>query len=427
MSSIILDTISERFLNLIQNTSKNIMLTGDAGTWKTTLLKHFFENSWWKEVLIMAPTGTAAINIWGTTIHRFFQLWKEFSIFKIKELTEEKKEYLRLVDTIVIDEISMVRADLLDQVDQILKRTLMSDEPFGWKQMVFIGDPYQLPPVLTDKEKEAFFDMYDSPYFFDSHIWNEMDVEYICLEKVHRQNDIEFINVLNAIRNWSVNQEHIAILNKRVTNFQTIIDRPILLTTTNKVAEALNEKELLKLPEQERFFDAEIEWTFIEDLYPTSKWLTVKKWAMVMFVKNAQDLAWSNWSLGKVTQISSRMITVELLDNKQVVTVPKETWEITQPYYDASKRKIRHEKVGTFTQFPLKLAYAITVHKSQWKTFDRVYVDLSSWVFAFWQAYVALSRWRTLEWTFLKQPLKIVDVKVDPIIKDFMKNKFWKF
>ncbi|GAQ94019.1 helicase [Thermodesulfovibrio aggregans] len=415
-----------RALNLAENTNKNLFITGKAGTGKSTFLNYFREKTK-KDIVVLAPTGVAAVNTKGQTIHSFFNFKPDITINKIREIKPRNPALYKKLDCIIIDEISMVRADLLDCVDAFLKiHGPKKKKPFGGIQAIFIGDLYQLPPVVTSKEKNIFRDFYNTPYFFSSNVFNEMEFEFIEFEKVYRQSDIEFLEILNSIRNNTVNDEIIEKLNKRVNPYfeQNDEDFCIYLTTTNKMAEKINFERLSKIKHKEFKYYGFINGEFTEQELPTSQELVLKVDAQVMLLNNDSKGRWINGDIGRIVKIETRktepdIIHVEL-QNGEVVEVTPFTWEMYEFYYDKDRKKILTQTIGDFTQYPLKLAWAITIHKSQGLTFDKLILDIGRGTFSHGQLYVALSRCRTLQGLILKKPLSKKHILLDKRVVGFL-------
>lgn len=415
-----------RALNLMENTNKNLFVTGRAGTGKSTLLSYFRANTR-KRVVVLAPTGVAALNVRGQTIHHFFGFKPDITPDKVSRgrVDPEQAELYRSLDAIVIDEISMVRADLLDCVDRFLRLNgPREDRPFGGIQMIFIGDLYQLPPVITGKEKQAFGSLYQTPYFYSARVFDSLDMEFVELETIYRQHDPQFIDLLNAIRNNSVTEEQLELLNQRCQpNFEPPPnDLYVHLTTTNQLAERINQKQLAKLEGQPHVFTGRIKGKFGEEYLPTAVDLPVKIGAQIMMVNNDPDGRWVNGSLGRVTDIlqprgGEPVILAELADGGEV-EITLHTWEIFRFY--AENGELKSEVIGKFTQYPFMLAWAVTIHKSQGKTFDRVIIDIGRGTFAHGQLYVALSRCTTLEGIILKKPIRKKHVWTDYKVMDFL-------
>jgi len=415
--------LANRALKLMEKSERNILLTGKAGTGKSTLLEHFKENTK-KKCAILAPTGVAALNVNGETIHSFFGLKPGFELDEvIEKFHTKRKSFFQNLEMIIIDEISMVRADVLDAIDIFLKKARDSFAPFGDVQMVFIGDLCQLPPVITKYDKDAFYERYSTPFFFGANAFTEghFDMEFIELDEIYRQNDERFISILNDIRDKSISNEALQKLNARVDpNFEEDEDF-IHLMTTNANAKKLNEIRLNELNEEEVFFDAEIVGEVEKNQFPTDEELKLKVGAQVMFVNNCSTRQWVNGTIGKITDIDimSDVLTVELTDGSSVEVSPN-TWDISK--YVFENNKFERKMIGSFTQIPLKLAWAITIHKSQGKTFEKTVIDLGYGSFAHGQTYVALSRCTSLEGIVLKKPVRHSDIKSDRQVQQFLRN-----
>ncbi len=398
----------ERAFELMKNTKKHVLITGRAGTGKSTLLQYFRYKTK-KQVVVLAPAGLAAINVSGQTIHSFFGFKPSVTLDDVKRVVDEVPNLYTTIDAIIIDEISMVRADLLDCVDKFLRLNTQTNEPFGGKQMIFFGDLYQLPPVVTGEEREAFNLMYETEYFFSANVMKEIDLEVVQLSRVFRQQNDEFIQILDAIRYGDITKEMLEILNSRVNpDFQPPEDELyVYLTPTNRVARLINEERLSRLPEKLYEFPAVIEGHFDRKYYPTDDVLRIKEGAQVMLLNNDPLGRWVNGTMAFVREIDLQegSIIVELEDGR-IEEVQPYKWTIFKYEYDKEEKKIVTRDIGRFTQFPMKLAWAITIHKSQGKTFDKVILDLSGGLFAPGQLYVALSRCRSLEGLVLKQPIE---------------------
>lgn len=416
--------------DIIENTNTNIFLTGKAGTGKTTFLRRLKEESS-KRIVVVAPTGIAAINAEGVTIHSFFQL--SFAPFipdaqyKLKEqqyrFSKQKIRVIQSIDTLVIDEISMVRADLLDAVDNVLRRFRKNNLPFGGVQMVMIGDLGQLAPVAKDDEWQMLSRYYDTPYFFSSLALKSTRYAIVELKTVYRQSDSHFVELLNRVRDNRADDSVLAALNSRyIPNFQPPVEEGyIRLTTHNFQAQQENDRQLALLPGKPYTYEASITGKYPEMLFPTEQTLTLKEGAQVMFVKNDSSAgkAFYNGMIGTVTEINEKNFFVRTKDTGVVIKVEPEQWENTR--YDINERtnEITEEVEGTFTQFPVKPAWAITVHKSQGLTFDRAIIDVQR-AFTHGQTYVALSRCRTLEGLVLSAPLPMSAIIRDGAVDDYV-------
>ncbi|MCX7990603.1 MAG: AAA family ATPase [Proteobacteria bacterium] len=410
-------------LDLIENSDKSVFITGKAGTGKSTLLKYFRENSA-KKFVVLAPTGVSAINVEGQTIHSFFNFKPDITPLSANKIKPIDKEIYKELEMIVIDEISMVRADLLDSVDVFLRKYgKHRSKPFGGIKMVFIGDLYQLPPVLTNRDSLAYYAHYKSPYFFGARVFNLLDMEFVELTKIYRQSDNTFIEILNKIRNYTVTDEDILKLNSRLNPDFKDDEGYIYLTTTNDLAEEINSTKLKNLNGNLYNFKGEIRGSFSKEDMPTLPVLELKKSAQVMLLNNDSLGRWINGSIGKILDFypDDEKIVVKLNDGN-VVDVTPYKWDIFRFYLDKREDKIKSETIGSFIQYPLKLSYAITIHKSQGKTFDKVIIDLGRGTFSSGQLYVALSRCTSLEGIVLKKPINKGHIKLDKEVIKFLTN-----
>ena len=423
------DEIFETAERYVKATGRSVFLTGKAGTGKTTFLKYMTQTTG-KRFVVLAPTGVAAINAGGSTIHSFFQLPLCPYLPDVKELVTEYQmperhrslrkdriKIIRTLDLLIIDEISMVRADLLDAVDMTLRRYRRNDKPFGGVQLLMIGDAQQLSPVVKDSERQYISQVYQSPYFFHSKALQKLAYVTIELQKVHRQQDKDFVDILNGIRENRLTTAALERLNSRIKAYDDDED-VIRLTTHNAQADRVNEARLNALPGDVRTFGAEVEGEFPENSYPADEILSLKKGAQVMFIRNDSEAGFYNGKLGKVTEISSNgQVTVTDADGESILVGPAE-WPNIQYALDEESGEIRQNVVGTFKQLPLRIAWAITIHKSQGLTFDKVIIDAGS-AFAFGQVYVALSRCRTLEGISLESPIRGSSIYSDLYVADF--------
>lgn len=422
--------LTEQFkeaFNLMEKTQDNLFITGKAGSGKSTLLRYFRDNTK-KNVVVLAPTGVAAVNIQGETIHSFFGFGPDISRKNIgKSLRRKKGKVYKQVETIVIDEISMVRADLLDYVDLFLKAKLKNEMPFGGKQVIFFGDLYQLPPVVTRDDEMVFKTVYSSPYFFSSDVMREVDMKIIELKKIFRQQDQDFISILNRIRTNEIQPEDVDKLNDYVGYFEPEeydSNMVVYLTTTNKIADKINITQLDKLEDREYKFMADHSPGINLRQFPTEPELNVKVGSQIMMLNNEKDGRWINGTLGQVANIipSRKIIEIQLEDGK-LVEVEQHNWDLYKYQFNENSGQVESVPVGYFKQFPFKLAWAITIHKSQGKTFNKAFIDFGYGTFAYGQAYVALSRVVSLEGLRLKRPIKMEDVFVDPRIKIFFREE----
>ncbi len=417
----------QRAMALMEDTQRNILLTGRAGTGKSTLLTYFRDHTK-KKVVILAPTGVAAVNVEGQTIHSFFHFKPNVTLASIKrkkKAEKDKSTIYRKLTTIVIDEISMVRADLLDCIDKFLRFNGPEEKkPFGGVQMIFIGDLYQLPPVVTSAEREIFKSHYATPYFFSAKCFDQLNIEYIELEKVYRQKDDEFVRLLNTIRNRSVTDEDLAKFNQRC---DPQFEMPpgsfyLSLTSTNALADTINEKRLAELPGKPWRASGRIEGDFGKEYLPTAVDLKLKKGAQIMLLNNDSLGQWINGTIGKIRKIEQNDdgedVIVADLDNGDTARISPYTWKIYR--FFLKNEELRSEEVGSFTQYPVRLAFAVTIHKSQGKTFENVVIDVGRGTFAHGQMYVALSRCTTLKGIVLKQPLKKNHILMDWQVVKFL-------
>ena len=401
----------------VQHTNRCIFLTGKAGTGKTTFL-HRLKKECPKQLTVVAPTGVAAINAEGVTIHSLFQLPPQLFIptiearrqlFSEMQMRGTKQRVLRNLELLVIDEVSMVRADLLDAIDAVLRHFKHQPRlPFGGVQVLFIGDLFQLSPVARESEWQILREFYSGPYFFQAQVFQELKPVYIELDHVFRQTNNDFVEILNQVRNNTLSAESLKILNKRyIPDFEPSrqSEHYITLSTHNSKVDAINQREMQMLKGKEYIYNAEIKDTFPESMFPIDKTLTLKVGARVMFVKNdsSQEKLYYNGKLGVVKSLSATTIQIICEDNK-VIDVHSETWENIRYTAVAGSDTVTSEVIGSFSHFPLRLAWAITIHKAQGLTFDRVVIDAAD-AFAAGQVYVALSRCRSLDGVVLLTPI----------------------
>lgn len=405
----------------IETTREHIFVTGRAGTGKSTLLNHLAWHTS-KQLVICAPTGVAALNVGGQTIHSLFRLPIGVIADHELEQSRELQKLLNTIETVVIDEVSMVNADVLDAIDRSLRQARGKPlEPFGGVQLVLFGDPYQLAPVPGDADERAYFDdTYESMWFFDAKVWREADLRIYELSTIHRQHEEEFKGMLNAVRHGRVTAEIAGRLNETGAR-PAPTDGAITLATTNSTVNRINASALAALPGRVLTARAEINGDFGSRAYPADESLELKVGAHVMFLRNdtAQDgeFRWVNGSVGVVTRIADT-VWVEL-DGAEVEVKPA-VWDKVKYTYSPVTKELKRDIIAEFTQFPLRLAWAVTIHKSQGKTYDRALVDLGQRSFAPGQTYVALSRISRLDGLFLSRPLRPSDIIVDPHVQRFM-------
>ncbi len=419
---------------LLQHTNANVFLTGKAGTGKSTFLRYICNNLNKKHV-VLAPTGVAAVNVGGSTIHSFFQMPLrpvppddvDYSINAIKKsgkLSRLKRKLISELDLIIIDEVSMVRPDMIDFIDRTLRAIRgKRGVPFGGAQLLLVGDIFQLEPVVTADTKAILANYYPDFFFFNAHAYQSANLVSIELKKIYRQTDSQFINMLDRIRMNEMTAEDLSSLNARVGlgNAHNDGELGITLATRRDIAAMINKEKMDELPSKEFVLEGEINDDFPERILPTDLNLVLKKDAQVMLIRNDKEKRWVNGTLARVVDISQKGIRVEL-ENGKVVNVDKETWENISYEYDEAEKKVKEKVLGTFTQYPLKAAWALTIHKSQGLTFNNVTIDMSGGAFSAGQTYVALSRCRTLDGICFVNPLRKYDVIVSHGAAQFSKN-----
>jgi len=408
---------------LIEHTGRSVFVTGRAGTGKSTLLNHLRAVTG-KRMAVLAPTGVAALHVQAQTIHSFFGFKPGLAPADAARAARSCADasLYRHLDVIVIDEISMVRADLLDAIDIFLRTARKREEPFGGVQMAFFGDLYQLPPVLTRQEQPFFEQVYDSPYFFSARVMcgGGFALECVELEKVYRQQDDFFIELLSAVRSRSITPAQLDAINTRVDEEGPGAHlEAICLTTTNRAADLINAERLAQLEGRLFTYAGMTQDEFDPAAAPVAPELQLKAGARVMFAANNAEGLWVNGTLGQVMELDEDYVLVQTQDG-MLVSVEPYTWSMYRYRYDEDAHALKRESTGTFSQLPLQLAWALTIHKSQGKTFDRVVVDLGRGTFAHGQAYVALSRCRRLDHLVLTRPLKTGHLRADWRVGHFL-------
>lgn len=427
----------QKALDLMERSGRHVFITGRAGTGKSTLLNVFREQTK-KNLAVLAPTGVAAVNVRGQTIHSFFGFKPDITFQKVKRVTEKRELYERL-ETIIVDEVSMVRADLIDCMDKFLRLNGPErDLPFGGVQMIFIGDLYQLPPVVTTMERDVFQSQYNSPYFFSASVFDnsqgnffgsDFELEFIELKEVFRQSDESFIELLNAVRDNTITKNHLEVLNTRLGKQEKKKkgEMEMYLTTTNAEAAAMNEQELRQLVGDEYTFSATTEGKVEKNAFPTDSKLVVKIGAQVMLLNNDADGRWINGTVGQVVDIfldddrKEFAVRVKLTTGEKIKIFPHK-WDMYEFRFDEASQRIESEPIGSFKQYPFRLAWAVTIHKAQGKTFDKVILDMGRGAFSPGQLYVALSRCRTLEGITLIRPIVYRDIFVDKRVGKFLER-----
>ena len=435
MSQTSIDTNNPEFQNalrLIQYTRQSVFLTGKAGTGKSTFLKHVCKVTK-KKYVVLAPTGIAAINAGGSTLHSFFKLpfhplLPDDPNFQGKKLhdtlkySSDHRKLIQNIELVIIDEISMVRADIIDFIDKILRiYSRNMREPFGGKQVLLVGDIFQLEPVVKTDEREIISRFYPNPYFFSARIFQEMELVAIELTKVYRQTDKVFVGVLDRIRTNTAGSADLQLLNTRCNApiHKGENDMYITLATRRDTVDHINEQKLAELPGKAVKLQGEIHGEFPENSLPTLMELIVKPGAQVIFIKNDQEKRWVNGTIGTISGLSDDGIMYVVTEDGKEFDVHKESWSNVRYRYNETEKKIEEEELGTFIQYPIRLAWAITVHKSQGLTFSRAIIDFSGGVFAGGQTYVALSRCTSLEGIQLKREITRADIFVRPEIVSF--------
>ena len=428
------NTVFDLANDFVNQTSEHIFLTGKAGTGKTTFLKHIRTNTH-KRVLVAAPTGVAAVNAGGVTLHSLFQLpfepyvpgYSDNSSRKnFFRFSKQKLDLLKQMELLIIDEVSMLRADTLDAIDALLRNIRRNANPFGGVQMVYIGDVFQLPPVVKEEEWLLLKDHYTGTFFFHAHSIQQTNPVYLELKTVYRQDDPVFIELLNRIRNNEATMEDLGELNKRYDPQFIPEDKDefIILTTHNHKADSINNRKLEELSGEERIFYGEINGDFPDYSLPTEKELCIKSGAQIMFLRNdtEEPRRFYNGKIARISRIIADQVYVYIPEIKEDVLIKKETWENNRYFLDKESGEIKEEQLGSFSQYPLRLAWAITIHKSQGLTFKRAVIDTGS-SFAAGQTYVALSRCTSLSGIILHSKIRPNSILTDHYALDFSRQE----
>lgn len=425
ISSVNNDVLNEQqqmAFDLVAKTNTCLFITGKAGTGKTTFIKRIQEEID-KNFLVLAPTGIAAIAVGGQTMHSFFGFpMQVMGPYTELDVSHEKQILLEEVDTIIVDEASMVRADMVDGMDRYLRKAFSTNMPFGGKQVIFVGDLFQLPPVVKQGTADADMlrDLYGAglPFFYKANVIKRMNLPKIEFQKVYRQNDPEFLAILNKMRIGSVTMDDLALLNKHVGRNDDQEDFSVTLSSYNYMAETINDNKLNEIEGESYIYVADIKDEFKKCDAPVPEFLKLKVGAQVIFCRNNPSSGYMNGTIAKVSRLTEDKIVV-ILENGTEIEVQRVSWENIQSEYNKETRKMESVVIGSFTQYPLKLAWAITIHKSQGMTFDRMHFDLSRGTFQAGQAYVAISRMRSLDGLTLSHPIMPHHITQNPEVRAF--------
>ncbi len=421
-----IDETTQKILEVIENSTENIFLTGNAGTGKSTLLEHF-RTSTGKNIAVVAPTGVAALNVHGETIHSFFGFSPSITPEKAGQDAKrtKKSKIYNALEVLVIDEISMVRADLLDSIDVFLRTVRRKMGPFGGVRLIMVGDLHQLPPVVTNNEREALNSLYKTPYFFSSQVFDTLfgglysQLKFIELETIYRQSDKNFIEILGRIRNKQTTDKDLETLNNRLLSEGESIESYIILTAINDQADKINEARLNEIDGPMYTFNSVRSGGFSAVQTPAADTIKVRTGARVMLLNNDPQGRWINGTTGTLYRVQPDCVFVKL-DGGEMEKIEPVTWTSYQTTFNQEKGTLETQETGSFKQLPLRLAWAITIHKSQGKTFDRVVVDLGRGAFAHGQTYVALSRCTSLNGLRLLRPIGHESIIMDTRITEFL-------
>lgn len=426
--SLSLDDHYLKILDSMENSPEHIFLTGNAGTGKTTLLDYFRTNTK-KNLAVVAPTGVAAVNARGETIHSFFGFAPSITIERAREegAGTKKGKIYKALEVLIIDEISMVRADLLDCIDNFLRIARRKDLPFGGVRLIMVGDLFQLPPVVTNDEKQAIESMYETPFFFSSNVFRSLfeglykQLRFLELTTIYRQSEQKFVGLLNRIRNKEATEEDINSLNMQVISESDCLDNFIILTSINEQANRINQAKLDQIDGPTYTFRSTRQGNFAPQYAPADDTIFLKTGARVMLLNNDTQDRWINGTIGTLYRVEGGVAYVKI-DNGDVEKVEPFTWKSFKTVFNQDKKALETEEVGSFKQLPLKLAWAITIHKSQGKTFDKVAIDFGRGAFAHGQTYVALSRCTNFSGIKLLRPITGDSIIMDNRVVTFLEN-----
>jgi ATP-dependent DNA helicase PIF1 len=421
IDKIVLSEEQQKLFNKIENSNDHFFITGKAGTGKSVLLQYLKYKSN-KKLVVGAFTGVAALNVGGQTLNSLFNIPTGFIDMSQLRVSTKVATLVRHIDTIVIDEVSMVRVDMMEAINTLLQQAKGNKLPFGGIQMVMFGDLYQLPPVVSDDGLHEYFaHNYGGQYFFNAPVWGNTKINIFELTHNFRQKDDEvFRNVLNAVRTNQIEDTILETLNRRYTT-DIPTEGVVTLATRNDIVNEINSTRLDQINSPEFVYKADISGNLERSYFPAEEFLRLKKGAQVMLLKNDPEKRWVNGTVGIVESLSQTEIKVRI-NGEIVYAIPQASWTKIRYYYDQETRKIKEEVLSTFTQFPLRLAWAFTIHKSQGKTYNSVIVNMEGGAFAHGQTYVALSRCTTLEGLYLTQPILREDIQVDPLVTTFMEQ-----